>query len=173
MRIRIPYGTNPVPDPGFWLTKLEKIYIWKFLCIFWIKNCKKLIPRPPQKDPKLQEMPSTSKENIQYFKTWKFFTFLYFCGSFLPFLIQIRIQQLKLMRIHADLDPQPCNLQSDVMMNHFYLPYPRMHSPPGRRSPDWKGWSRAGPGRAPPPFLRVRSAAAAPPAVLHSHRGYL
>jgi hypothetical protein len=31
--------------------------------------------------------------------------FLYFCGSFLPSWIRIRIQQLKLMRIHADPDP--------------------------------------------------------------------
>ncbi len=40
-----------------------------------------------------------SKENIQHFKTWKFFTFFCFCGSFLPSWIRIRIQELKLMRI--------------------------------------------------------------------------
>jgi hypothetical protein len=37
----------------------------------------------------------------------KFWTFFYFCGSFLPSWIRIRIQQLKLMRIHADPDPDP------------------------------------------------------------------
>jgi hypothetical protein len=31
----------------------------------------------------------------------------FFCLSFLPSWIRIRIQQLKLMRIHADPDPQP------------------------------------------------------------------
>ncbi len=39
-----------------------------------------------------------SKENIQPFKK-QFCTFFYFCGSFLPSWIRIRIQQLKLMRI--------------------------------------------------------------------------
>ncbi len=34
-----------------------------------------------------------------------------------------------------DLDPQPCNLQLHVVMI-LHLPCPRMHSPPGRRSPD-------------------------------------
>ncbi len=41
-----------------------------------------------------------SKKNIQHFKTWKIFTFFYICRSFLPSWIRIRIQQLKLMRIH-------------------------------------------------------------------------
>jgi hypothetical protein len=48
-----------------------------------------------------------SKENIQHFKTLKFYTFFNICGSFLPSWIRIHIQQLKLMRIHADPDPQP------------------------------------------------------------------
>ncbi len=39
--------------------------------------------------------------NIQDFKTWKFCTFFYFCGSFFP--SWIRIQQLKLMRIRIRL----------------------------------------------------------------------
>ncbi len=42
---------------------------------------------------------------IQHFKRWKFCPFFYFLGSFLPSWIRIRIQQLKLMRIHADPDP--------------------------------------------------------------------
>ncbi len=42
------------------------------------------------------------KENIQHFKTWKFFTFFYICWSFLPswIRIQIRIQNM-------DPDPDP------------------------------------------------------------------
>jgi hypothetical protein len=34
--------------------------------------------------------------------------FLFFCGSLLPSWIRIRIQQLKLLRINPDPDPQPC-----------------------------------------------------------------
>ncbi len=46
----------------------------------------------------------SSKENIQHFKTWKFFTFFYFCGSFLPSWIRIRIRNL-----NVDLDPDPAS----------------------------------------------------------------
>ncbi len=49
--------------------------------------------------PMQQEMPSA-------LKSMKILDFFYFCGSFLP--SWIRIQQLKLMRIHADPDPKPC-----------------------------------------------------------------
>jgi hypothetical protein len=38
-----------------------------------------------------------SKENIQHFKIWNYFTFFYLCGQFLS--SWIRIQQFKLMRI--------------------------------------------------------------------------
>ncbi len=41
-----------------------------------------------------------SKENIQHFKTWKFFTFFHICGSFLPSGIRVRI------RIQ-NADPEP------------------------------------------------------------------
>ncbi len=34
-----------------------------------------------------------SKENIQHFKTWKFFMFFYISGSFLPSSIRIRISK--------------------------------------------------------------------------------
>jgi hypothetical protein len=46
-----------------------------------------------------------SEEKIQQFKQEIFFFFL-FLRSFLPSLIRILIQQLKLMRIHADPEPQ-------------------------------------------------------------------
>ncbi len=52
--------------------------------VFMIKNCHLLIPRPPSYRRILQP-------NIQPFNTWKFWTFLYFCGSFLPSCIRIRI----------------------------------------------------------------------------------
>ncbi len=54
--------------------------------IFFYQNCNLLIPRP---SPKLQE-------NIQYFKTWHFFSFFpLFVGNFCP----PRSEHLKLMRI--------------------------------------------------------------------------
>ncbi len=37
----------PDPDPEFDEPKWKKIYSWKFISMFWIKNCKLLIPRPP------------------------------------------------------------------------------------------------------------------------------
>jgi hypothetical protein len=43
-----------------------------------------------------------SKENIQHFKTWKFSSFFYICGSFLPFWIWIRI-----LIQNVDPDPDP------------------------------------------------------------------
>ncbi len=66
-----------------------------------------------------------SKENIQYLKTWKFWTFFYFCESFLPSWIRIRIQQLKLMRIRMRIririrfrirNPGNCNCNCNVIV---------------------------------------------------------
>ncbi len=62
-----------------------------------------------------------SKENIQHFKTWNFFTFPYFCGSFLP--SWIRIQRLKLMRINAEPDPKI--LFSDIV--HYSISVKQGH----------------------------------------------
>ncbi len=42
LRVRVPD-----PDPGFDDLKLKKIYSWKLISIFLIKNCNLLIPRPP------------------------------------------------------------------------------------------------------------------------------
>jgi hypothetical protein len=99
----IPIRIRIQPGSRVWWPKIyKKVY---FLII---KNRNLLIPRSPLRTPKLQEKPSASKENIQHFKTWNFLTFFYFSGSFFPSWIRIRIQQLKLMRIHADPDPKPC-----------------------------------------------------------------
>ncbi len=49
-----------------------------------------------------------SKENIQHFKTWEFFTFFFICGPFLP--SWIRIQHLKLMRIRIHNPVQNASL---------------------------------------------------------------
>ncbi len=48
------------------------------------------------------EAPHLSKENIQHFEIWNFFTFS-FLWDFLHFWIRIRIQPNK---INADLDPK-------------------------------------------------------------------
>ncbi len=57
--------------------------------------------------------------NIQYFKTWKFWIFFYFCGSFLPSWIRIRIRNLN---ADPDLDPatqinaDPCGSGSETLV---------------------------------------------------------
>ncbi len=37
---------DPVLNPEFWSQKLKKIYSWKKLDIFFIKNCNLVIPGP-------------------------------------------------------------------------------------------------------------------------------
>ncbi len=54
----------------------------------------------------------SSKENIQHFKTWNFFLFFYFRGSFLP--SWIRIQPTK---INAD----PCRSGSETLKLSYIL----------------------------------------------------
>ncbi len=69
---------DPVPYPGFWWPKIGnnlQLEIFKYI---FTMNWNFLIPRPPKRTPKLQEKPSTSKENVQHFKTWKFLIFFYF-----------------------------------------------------------------------------------------------
>ncbi len=56
-----------------------------------IKNCNLLIPRPPSRTSKLQEKPSDLKREHPAPQNMKFLTFFYFCGSFLPFWVRIRI----------------------------------------------------------------------------------
>ncbi len=63
-----------------------------------------IISRRPWRTSKVQEKPSASKENIQHFKTWNFFTFSIFVGQFYP--RGSGSSRPKSMRIHADLDPQ-------------------------------------------------------------------
>ncbi len=119
MRIRIRLFSNcgsgfriPDPDPWpgsrVWWPKIEKnleleiyfLFFWSIIAIYLSLGLHK-------GHPSYRRSLQPSKENIQYLKTWKFLTFFYFCGSFLPSWIWIRIQQLKLMRIHADPDPKP------------------------------------------------------------------
>ncbi len=68
---------------------------------------------------KLHEKPSALKTEHPALQNMKFLYFFYFCGLFLPFWIPIRIQQLKLMRIHAAQIHNPyclhCNEKSSFM----------------------------------------------------------
>jgi hypothetical protein len=70
---------NPVPDPRFLWTKIEKKKLQ--LEILWSKIASYLFLGLPKGRPSYRRslQPST-KESIQHFKTWKFFTFFYFCG---------------------------------------------------------------------------------------------
>ncbi len=81
-------GPHEVPHP-----KIQKNL--QFEIFFSIKIY--LSPGLHKGRPSYRRSLQPSKENIQHFKTWKFFTFFYFCVSFLP--SWIRIQQLKLMQI--------------------------------------------------------------------------
>ncbi len=81
----------------------KKFKLRKFFLFFWSKIAIYLSLGLYKGRSSYRSQPS--KANIQQFKTWYFFTFFFFCGSLLP--SGSRIQQLKLMRIHADPDPQP------------------------------------------------------------------
>ncbi len=96
---------DPVPDPRFWWPKIgKKITAGNFLFIFLIKIAIYLSLGIPKGLPSYMRSLQPSKENIQHFKTWKIFTFLFLWVIFV-------LNQLKLMRIHvdpdADPDPQP------------------------------------------------------------------
>ncbi len=102
------------PDSGsgsrVWWPKIEKNYSWKKIkFFFWLKTKIYLSQGLHKGRPSYRRSLQPSKENIQHFKTWKFYTFSIFVGHFCPpgsgsgsaiwMRIRIRIQQLKLMRI--------------------------------------------------------------------------
>ncbi len=92
------------PDSGsgsrlLWPNIDKKLLLKKTLNLFVSKTTIYLFLGIHKGRPSYRRSLQPSKENIQYLKTWKFWTFFYFCGSFLPSWIRVRIQQLKLMRI--------------------------------------------------------------------------
>ncbi len=132
-RIRIPD-----PDPGFDDIKLKKNYSWKFNLYFFYQKLQFTYPLDLHKGrPSYRRNLRPSKENIQYLKTWKFWTFFYVCGSFLPSWIRIR-------NLNADADPDPATqINADPsgsgsetlhMMNFILITYnkvsQRMSPPP-------------------------------------------
>ncbi len=106
-----------IPDPdsgsgsririqGLMISNWTKFTTRNLILIFLIKNCNLLgilgLHKGRKGRSSYRRNLQSSKENIQHFKRWKFCPFFYFLGSFLPSWIRIRIQQLKLMRIHAE-----------------------------------------------------------------------
>ncbi len=96
---------NPDPDPvriqGFNNQKLKKNYSWKFFFIFfWSKTAIYLALSLHKVCPSYRRNLQFSKEAIQHFKTWILQIIVYFCGSFLPSWIRIRIP-------NTDPDPDP------------------------------------------------------------------
>ncbi len=112
--------TDPVPNPRFWWPKIGKKIAAVKLIFYGSKISVYLSLGLHEGRTSYRRSLQPSKENIQHFKTWMFFIIFYICVSHLPSWIRIRIQQLKLMRIHAYPDPQP-------------WPY---HSKPTRTIPD-------------------------------------
>ncbi len=85
---------DPVPNPGFWWPKLEKNLQLKKIGYFFIKIEIWLSLDLHKGRTSYRRSLQPSKKNIQHFKTWKF-------------KMRIRIQQLKLMRIHNPARPSP------------------------------------------------------------------
>jgi len=63
---------DSVPDPGFWSAGI--------FFTFWSKIVIYLSLSLHKGRPSHRRSLQLSKENIQHFTTWKFFTFFYFCG---------------------------------------------------------------------------------------------
>ncbi len=103
-------------DPGFDDLKFKKIYSWKLNFLFsWSKIAIYLSLGLHKGRPSYRRSLQLSKENIKHFKTWKFCTFFYFCGSLLPSWIRIRI------RIYGTSNPNLRNfLLSSTKMKGVY-----------------------------------------------------
>ncbi len=95
------FRLNIDPDPRFWWPTLKNIYSWKKIWFFWIKNCNLLISIGLHKG-HLSYRRSLQPSKM-HFKARNFLTFFYFCGSFFPSWIRIRIS-------NTVPDPDPLTL---------------------------------------------------------------
>ncbi len=112
------------PDPGFDDLKLEKITDEKFFFFFfWSKTTIYLSLGLHKGRPSYRrEAFSPQKRTSSTSKHENSVLFSIFVGNFCPpgsgsaiwMRIRIRIQQLKLMRIHADPDPKPCSHRNEI-----------------------------------------------------------
>ncbi len=107
MRIRI---TDPDPaffliadqDPGFDDLKFKKnLQLEIYFSFSWSKFAIYLSLGLHKGRTSYRRSLQPSKENIQHFKTWKFCTFFYFCGSFFALMDPDPATQI-------NPDPQPC-----------------------------------------------------------------
>ncbi len=69
---------DPVLDPGFWWTKIGKKFKAEKKIFFWSKIASYLSLGLYKGRPSYRRSLQPSKENIQQFKTWHFFTFFLF-----------------------------------------------------------------------------------------------
>jgi hypothetical protein len=103
IRIRIQFRIQSFDDQ-----KLKKITAVKLFFIFFKSKIAIYLSLGLHKGlTSYRRSLEPSKENIQHFQNMRILYFFYICGSFLPSWIRIRIQQLKLMMIHADSDTDP------------------------------------------------------------------
>ncbi len=110
IRIRVQhFRLNTDPDPGLEWQKIEKkLQLKKKLNFLWSKTTIYLSVGLHKEHPSYRRSLQLSKEAIQHFKTWTLKKNLYFCGSFLPSWIRIRIPKPgpdPLTRLNPD--PQP------------------------------------------------------------------
>ncbi len=115
--IRIQSGSRAL------MTKnLKQITAEKKLNFFLIKNCNLPIPRPLWSMSKLQKKPASHKRGHPTLQNMNFF---YFCGSFLPSWIRIRIPNTDpdpLARLNTD--PIRIRIRNpDLIIINYYLKY--------------------------------------------------
>ena len=96
-----PPDPDPLPNPGFWWPKIDKKFIAVKLFIYFLDHKIAIYLSLG-----LHKGCTSYRRSLKLAKEKKSSNnfFFYICGSFLPSWIRIRIQQLQLMRIHADPD---------------------------------------------------------------------
>ncbi len=87
IQIRIQSGSRVLGDDQ----KFKKIYCWKKNYFFKIKNYNLPFPRPSIKDVRVTKEAFGSQKRTSKTSKYEISKFFYFCGSFLPSWIWIRI----------------------------------------------------------------------------------
>jgi hypothetical protein len=118
---------------GFDDQKLEKIYSWKKITFFGDQKLQLtyLALGLHKGRPIYRRSLQISKENIQHFKTWNFLIFFYFCGSFFPSWIRIRIHWPDWILIHYGSGSETLvdfNMDQDPAFYHNVDPDPEVRS---------------------------------------------